>query len=360
MEITFRALIESKYHGVLRVENLHATRVNSQTEVETIGATLVFNYSEAAADFEERTLACTKEFCMNFRDHRIICPHMHDLGQDACDFSVDASAFLSTPAGMSSLLGAFIFLVLFVFLAYKQATRDPGVGKKTISFGSGSAFNNPMYALDGGGDTSNPLYDDIGNHMDGLYADPLAEEFNSEYLELPPAADAFGDGDGYFDVSPEYDAADGEQYEDDGEGYLEMDASMYEELGALDTEDGYLSMSPKEEKKQAKAAKKAKAKSVRLAAKKASLPQDTFEGDYFEMGEGTSADGDGSEYLEMEGAMPVETEYLDTNVAPPTFVYHANKSVQKEKKKKKQQQQSWDDMSGGMYMDVGAEDGFGF
>jgi hypothetical protein len=357
MEISFRALIESKYHGVVRVENLHAIRVNFQTEVETIGATLVFNYSEAAANFEERTLVCTKEFGMNFRDHRIICPHMYNLGQDPCDFSVDASAFLATPAGMSSLLGAFIFLVLFVFLAYKQATRDPGTGKKTISFGGGTAFNNPLYALDR--DTSNPLYDDIGNHMGGLYADPLAEEFNSQYLELPPAADVFGDGDGYFDVSPEYDG--GQQYADDSEGYLEMDASMYEELGALDNEDGYLQMSPKEEKKQAKAAKKAKAKSVKLAAKKASLQQDTFEGDYLEMGEGT---GDESGYLEMEGAMPVDTEYLDTNVAPPTFVYHANKSVQKEKKKKKQKQQlqpSWDDMSGGMYMDVGAEaDGFGF
>jgi hypothetical protein len=374
MEVDFRASIEEKYHGVLRVENLHAKRVNDQTEIETIGATLVFNYSDAAALFEEETLMCTKAFCMEFRMHRIVCPHMHDAGQDACDFSVDASAFLDTPAGMSSILGAFIILVVFAFLAYKQATRDPGIGKKTISFG-GTAFNNPIYSLNGGvADTSNPLYDEIGNSS-ALYDTPQfagMSDFQSDYLDLPPAADAFDDDGAYFDIEP--DDGMGAQYQDSGEGYLEMDASMYDELGELDGEDGYLQMNPKEEKKAAKAAKKAKAKGARLAAKAAKLGQDTFDGEYLEMGGASPdgndyGDGNGSGYLDMQGVSPSETEYLETTAAPPTFIYQANKKARKEKtKKKKKQQQSWDDMSGGIYgdddggtyMDVGAGDGFGF
>jgi len=384
MEIDFRALIEEKYHGVLRVENLHAKRVNFNTEVETIGATLVFNYSEAAAQFEERTLICQKAFCMEFREHRIICPHMHDLGQDQCDFSVDASAFLTTPAGMSSMMGAFILLIAFAFYAYKYATRDPGLGKKQINFG-GNAFNNPMYSLGGGGaDTSNPLYDDIAGNDSyagggGLYDTPEFAGMNdiqSSYLDLPSAEDAaFDDGDSnYFDIAPEEGTLGAQYGDDDGDGYLEMDASMYESLGALDEEDGYLQMNPKDEKKAAKKAKKAKAKAARLAAKAAAQRNDTMDGDYLEMGaEGDDygyggGDGDGDGYLEMGGAPGApagEDQYLEMDEAP-TFVKQPPKKKKDKKKKKKKKQESWDDMNeygeddGGMYMDVGAGDGFGF
>jgi hypothetical protein len=396
LEIEFRAAIEEKYHGILRVENLHAKRLKAYAEtddekvaavsrgysLDSIGATLVFNYSEAADLFQQQTMLCSRPFCMKFRSHNIICPHMHEYveevnqdgetvmvekSQAACDFSVDYS-FMSSPAGMASMAGAFILLLAVAFFIYKNSKRV-GTGKKVLEFG-GNAFNNPMYSL-GGTDSDNPLYaaldfDELPDSGEGLYDTPeYVPDGETSLFDLQTESALFDENSdsAYFEIPAADDAGGG----------------IYDGLHALPDIDS--------EKKNAKAAKKAAKKKARLAAKAAKLGNDSMDANYLEMG-GADVDEEGG-YLEMGGADPDqyndsyledaapagEGQYLEMDAAPAGFATTAaaqkkaaKKAAKKAKKAKakKQPPSSWEDMSGGMYddgdqyMEVGNEDGFGF
>jgi len=233
--------------------------------VSGVVATLVFNSTATALEFEEIMLGCSKSLCVAFtssswpcpsdKDQQLresgeidecpkpkvvsLCPHLKS--QPACDFTTQASFFQSA-AGMGSMAGLVILAIvgsLFVVRAKKSTSTNGDSGKRD----NVTSFDNPMYNDVPAG------HGESADDNEGLYSDVGGSDQGESLYDDVDDCEGFGNADEapdslYAGFAPDDDDAtgfDGFNEDSGAAGYMDVQG-VDDGAGGSGGESGYMVM----------------------------------------------------------------------------------------------------------------------